>query len=188
MDKFLCLDVETGGIGTDKSLLTAYFMVLDSNFKKISDLSLKVKPDNGIYQVTAQALSINKINLIEHEAEAIEEREAGTRLYEFLRIASSDGKSKLIPVGQNVKFDIDFVWAKLLTRSTWEHFVSYRVMDTATIGQFLRFSGLLPMGNSGSLGSLAEAFEVTNPGPHTSEGDVLTTVGVLKGMMRLIRR
>lgn len=188
MNKFVALDIETGGIGHDKSLLTAYFMVLDENFKKVSDLSLNVKPDNRVYQVTAEALSINGINLIAHDAEAIEEREAGTRLYEFLRLSSGDGKNKLIPVGHNVKFDVDFVWAKLMSRSTWEHFVSYRTLDTGSIAQFFKLAGLMGDAVSGSLGSLAKEFGVVNPKAHDAEGDVFTTVGILKGMLRRIGR
>lgn len=186
MNKFISLDVETGGIGKDKSLLTAYFMVMDEAGNKVTDLDLRIKPEDKIYHVTAEALSINKINLVSHDAEAITDREAGSRLYEFLRLVSQDGKQKLIPVGHNVKFDIDFIWEKLLSRPSWEHFVSYRVIDTASIGQFLQLAGLIPPEVSGSLGSLAKEFQVVNPAAHTGEGDVLTTVGILKGMLRRV--
>jgi len=94
---FLALDTETGGIGPDKSLLTLYAVALDDNLNPVAfsgddfkvaggilELDLKLKPDDGIYRVTGEALGINGINLSEHDKEAIPCKKAGTLLYEFL--------------------------------------------------------------------------------------------------------
>src|ERR1700676_3506517 len=114
--KHIAFDVESGGLlAKECSLLTVYFTVLDKDLNFLSELPLAIKPDNNApYQVTAQALEINKINLIAHDKIAIAESDARQRLYNYLKMESDGGKIKLVPVGQNIKFDIDFVNAHLL--------------------------------------------------------------------------
>lgn len=109
MFRYIALDVETGGIGLDKSLLTAYFAVMDQNMTILDELYLHTKPDDGIYQVTADALRINGINLVDHESVAITYKEAGQKLYSFLSKHSAGGQYKMIPIGHNVAFDIKFL-------------------------------------------------------------------------------
>jgi DNA polymerase III alpha subunit (gram-positive type) len=186
-NKYIAFDCETGGIGSDKSLLTAYFEVLDEDLNVTTSLSLKVKPDDETYHVTAEALGINKINLVKHNAEALYEKSAGTALYNFLAEQSNHGKIKLIPIGQNVKFDADFLWDHLITRKTWEKFVSYRVLDTATIGLFLRELNIIPMSVSGSLGSYCKHYGVFLDA-HDAMGDTKGTVAVLKAMIKDLKR
>lgn len=183
---YLSFDVETGGLGHDKSLLTAYFIVLDEEFNKVADLSLRVKPNDGIYKVTAKALEINKIDLIKHDAVAITEQEAGTKLYEFLEQVNPDGKIKLEPLGHNVGFDIEFICASIITKNTWLKYVSYRLLDTGGIGNFLKKAGYIPKEISGSLGSYAQFFGISQEGAHTAEDDVRMTVDVYQGMLNLV--
>ena len=182
---YIALDVETGGIGSDKSLLTAFLAVLDKNFNIIDQLDLKVKPDDGIYKVTAEALGINGINLVKHEAEAIPESKVGTLLYNFLQQHNPNGKSKLIPVGHNVGFDIKFLQSKVISAGNWDKFVSYRLLDTGVIAQYMKVKGRIPESVSGSLGSLAKFFDVPKQVAHTADGDVRMTIDVLKGLLEL---
>lgn len=185
MNKYIALDIETGGIGHDKSLLTAYLMTLDENFEPTGAILLETKPKDGIYSITAQALEINGINLIEHDKKAITYQEAGTQLYEFLD-GSYDGE-KLIPIGHNVAFDIKFLQAKLISSGSWNTFVSYRVLDTGVIAQYLKAVGKMPVEVSGSLGSLRSHFGVEQRTEHTADGDTKMTVDVLKAMLEVGR-
>lgn len=185
-NKYIAIDCETGGIGTDKSLLTAYFGVYDEAFQLRSDLYLHVKPNDGIYKVTAEALSINKINLVEHNQEAITEKEAGTRLYDFLYNANINGKDKLIPIGHNVAFDIKFLQEHLVGQGTWEKFVSYRVLDTGVIAQFFKTAGILSEDISGGLGSLAAHYKISQSNAHTAKEDAQVTVKVLQNMISTV--
>jgi DNA polymerase III alpha subunit (gram-positive type) len=182
--KYIALDAETGGIGKDKSLLTLYFGVYGENFELLDELDLLIKPNDGIYTVTAEALDINKINLVEHDKKAVTEKEAGTLLYEFLAKNSPFGEIKLIPVGHRVEFDIDFVVAKLLSKGSWEKFVSYRTQDTSVICQFMKAAKLLPEDLKGSLGSLTEYYGVAHEAKHTAKDDAQATMMVLKNMLR----
>ena len=94
MTRFLAFDAETGGIGADKALLTLYFIVLNEKFEVLDELDLRIKPNDDIYHVTAEALEINKINLVEHDKVALTDKAAGQVLYPFLEKHSEKGKIK----------------------------------------------------------------------------------------------
>lgn len=184
MNKYLALDIETGGIGTDKSLLTAYFQVLDESFNVVDELDLRVKPDDGVYRITAEALGINKINLVEHDAVAISQSAAGGFLRAFLLKAVPKEGQRLIPIGHGVAFDLQFIHAHLLGKETFQKYTSYRLLDTAAIGQFLKLLLLVPETVSGSLGSFVEFYSIPPGAYHTAKGDTEMTIAVLKAMMQ----
>lgn len=185
MNKFISMDVETGGIETDKSLLELFVAVLDDKMKIVDKIHLKIKPDDGIYKVTSGALNVNKIDLTVHDAAAITESQASTKLYEFLEKVNPGGKLKLIPLGHVVSFDVQWVTAKLISTPTWNKYVSYRLLDSAVVGLFLKELGLIPSQVQGSLGSYVQFFDIEHGTLHTAEADVLATIEVLKAMMKL---
>jgi DNA polymerase III epsilon subunit-like protein len=188
MNKYIAFDAETGGTETTTSLLTLYLCVLDEHFNVVADLDLKVKPNAGApYVITAEALRINKINLGEHDVTASTEGECAQELRAFLWNHSMNGKVKLVPIGHNVGFDEDFIFAHLLGKKAWNNYVSYRKLDTAAIAQFLKASGKLPESVPGSLGSLVEHLNLRfdSAGAHNAKADTLATVDVLKEMLKL---
>lgn len=186
--KYLATDAETGGIGHDKSLLTAYFLVLDENFNKIDDLHLRVKPNAGApYVVSAEALEINKIDLVQHDRIAITESEAGGLLRQFLvRNTIGHRPIKLIPLGQNVMFDMEFYYAHLLNKKECQKYISYRCADTATVGQFLKDQGKIPETVTGSLESFMTHFSIKyTDRPHEEFSDTWAAVDVYREMLKL---
>ena len=185
--RYLALDTETGGF-EGASLLTAYFMVLNENLEELDNLYLEVKPDNGEYIVTGQALRVNGIDLKAHDSRAITYKEASAKLYSFLNGNSVLGSTKLIPVGHNVVFDITKIQECLISKNTWSNFVSYRTLDTATITRACIAAGLIPSEVSGSLSSVAEYFNINTSAAHTADGDVLMTVQVLNELLETMRR
>lgn len=187
MNKYIALDVETGGITLDTTLLTAYFAILDENLTLVDELYLSLKPDDGIYRVTANGLSVNKIDLIEHDKIAISLKAGGTALYKFLDKNRADGK--LTPIGHGLNFDLQRVKQDLINVGTWENFVSYRTLDTSIVCQFLRSCAKFPDDVSGSLGSLVDYFNIPlTPFDklHNARVDTLLTVEVLKKLKELI--
>jgi DNA polymerase III alpha subunit (gram-positive type) len=187
--KYVCFDVETGGTDASKvSLLEAAFVVIDSYTREKQSLILKIKPDDDIYHVQAEGLGINKINLVEHDKVAITESKAKTVLFDFLKMHSNNGKDKLAPLGHNVKFDIDFIQAYLLTKNTWNMFVLYRPRDTSTLGTMLKDAELIPENVKGSLESYAAFFGLTGYDYHTAMGDVDCTIDVYFKMMEMVKR
>ena len=184
---YISLDCETGGIGPEVSLLTVYLAVLDQNFEIMDELDLAIKPDNDIYNVTAEALSINKINLIEHQKVAISPGIAGGRLREFLIENSDNGKIKLTPLGHNVAFDLEKVYQNLLNKKEAQKYVSYRVLDTGSTGRALIVAGIIPDTVTGSLGSYVKHYGIKEGEYHTARADTLMTVEVMKAMISDIR-
>jgi DNA polymerase III alpha subunit (gram-positive type) len=189
MKYYIAFDTETGGIGDDKSLLTAYFGLFKYDkgiFVKIDELDLKIKPDDDVYRVTAESLHINQIDLKSHNVGVIYQRKAGTMLYDKISNWYKTAGDKLIPIGHNVAFDIRKVTTTLVSVGSWEQYVSYRLLDTCTIAQFLRISGKLPSDLSCSLVNLGEYFNVQVDGlPHEAKYDALVTVGVLNNLLKL---
>ena len=215
--KYLVLDTETGGIGPDVSLLTVYLGVLDENLNLLDELELFLKPNDGIYKTTAEALGINKINLVEHEKKAVTYREGGTLLFQFLQknsfvfqyivpagtdivhiryigdlsmykdIVQPIGSTidKLEPLGHNVAFDIIKIKDNLISEGSWLKFVSYRLLDTGTIGNFLKKKGKIPKEISGSLSSYCDHFKVDKTGAHDAKKDCEMTVAIFKEMLKL---
>lgn len=183
---YVALDTETGGIGPDVSLLTMYLAVLDENLDLVEELDLKLKPDNGIYSVTAEALTINRIDLTKHEDGAVTPGNAGRMLRELLIRHTGNGSSKLTPIGHNVAFDLEKIYQTVLNKKEAQKYVSYRSLDTGVVGRFLIVTGLVPPSVTGSLGSYADHFKVPNQDLHTARGDTITTVDVMKEMIKLV--
>lgn len=187
MFRYLALDIETGGIGIDKSLLTAYFAVMDENMLILDELYLYTKPNDGVYSITAEALRINGINLIDHETIAVTYKEAGQNLYSFLSKHSASGQYKLIPLGHNVAFDIKFLCDKLISENSWKQHCSYRVRDCGVLASALMDSGKIP-NISGSLGSFLEYFKIKPEGNlHDAKTDALCSAKVYAKMLELLR-
>lgn len=172
--KYAILDGEMGGIGLEYSLLTMYFQVTDDEFNQLGELYLKLKPDNGIYNVCGEAMGVNKIDIFSHDYTAVTYKAGGSMLYDFLKTHSNGGKIKLVPVGHGFSGDLDHIFDKLMSRKSWETFVSYRRLDTSVALQFLKACGKFPEEVSGSLESLVNYYEIPIEGElHDAKTDVL---------------
>jgi len=182
---FLLLDLETGGLTHDHSILTMYMAILDGNLHIKNELGLSLKPDNGPIVADEEALKVNGISLNEHIINAIPESEAAAKIADFISKYSNDGKSKLMPLGHNPNFDIKFIQAKLVNKKDWDKNCQ-EPMDTIVLGKFLKILGKLPQDLPNSLGSYAEYFGILTPGLHDAKIDCETTVSVLKKMIRLV--
>lgn len=186
---FLSIDTETGGIGLDKSLLTAYLLVFDDQFNEIAELDLILKPNDGIYTLSAEGMGINKINIVENDAKAITYKQAGTTIYDFLKKYSNQGADKLVCVGQGVKFDVLQITDKLVSEETFNQFCKYRVLDTGTICIFYQMLGILPKDLEGSLKSLSEYYGINVEGElHTARADARIAMPLLKCLMKEVKK
>lgn len=194
---YIAFDCETTGLHEDSDLLTVWFGIYNSNFKLLDELELYTKPDTGFYKVQAQALEVNKINLVEHDKLAIYYKEVKPLLYKFLvkniigenKLFFSDEvleNKRLIPIGQNVQYDINKICNTLISKGSWENFISRRALDTMYIAKYLQTIGKIPQDISISLGNLIEYFEINVDGnQHESKYDAIATVEVLRKMLKL---
>lgn len=158
---YLFLDSEFGGLDKEKySLLTVYLLMTDDNYNVIGDLYLYLKPEDGIYKVCAEALTVNKINLVEHDKIAIPYKQGGSQLYNWLKQLTDNGKVKATVVGHGIYGDVEWIIQYLISRGSWETFTSYRKLDTSAVAQFLKSVGMFPETVSGSLVSLAKYYNV----------------------------
>jgi hypothetical protein len=182
--RYLSCDIESGGPELKHSLLSAYFVVLDEDLQTVyGELDLKSKPNDGNYIVRAEGLSVNGINLVEHDKEAVIESKAATLLYEFLEKHSPQGSLKLMPFGHGIEHDIEFI-KEHLTKN-WNKFVSYRYLDTGCIVQFLKLTGKVSRDLGGSLKELGEYFDISMNNLHTAKGDTWATIEVLRKLRDL---
>jgi len=188
--RYISIDTETGGIGLDKSLLTLSMIYVEIQGGKphiLERFNLSLIPDDGIYRVTAGALDINKINLVDLAKVAITYKEAGTKVYNKLKSWYVDNNSVMpVPIGKNVYFDLTQIWDKLLSRGAWESFVSYRVLDLSSVVQFMKFAGKMPESVGGSLSSVCEYLNVKVGNLHEAEADALMTLYCLQGFKEFV--
>ncbi len=183
MPTYAFIDTETGGLGLDASLLTISIILTNANFKILGELNLKCRPEDRVYRVTAEALSINKIDLIEHDKDAITYKAGGTEIYRFLNNVAVTGQEKIIPVGKNVNFDLIQLWDKCISKNTWEQFISYRVLDLSSVGQFLISAGLVNRLKSSSLSAYCEYYGIEVEGLHDARADNIMTMKLLQRML-----
>jgi len=182
---YFIVDTDTGGRSKECSLLSLYGEVLDRSFTVIDTIDLKIKPDNGIYHFTAEAMAINKINIGEHEAVSLTRTQASAKFCSF--ISKHAISSKLVTMGHNVRFDVKFAKTHLLPE--WDRYFSYRLIDTSSIAQFLQESGKLDRNIDCSLDSLIEAYAIKLPEGerHTAKFDAQTTLKVYREMVRSLQ-
>lgn len=170
------------------SLLTSYLMMTDDRFNVIGDLYLYLRPDDGVYKVCAEAMAINKIDLVLHNQRSITYKEGGTKLYNWLKTLTDGGKVKATVVGHGIHGDVDWITYHLMNRNSWETFTSYRKLDTSSNCQFLKSCGLFPEDVSGSLTSLAKHFNVVvdENQTHDAKYDTQLTFQVFLELRKLL--
>lgn len=183
---YLATDCETGGLDSAKtSILSAYFALLDDEFNKLDECEFFIKPDDGIYRVHARALEVNKINLVEHNKIAMPVSivrsflEGKTAAWFY----NHSGGTKLLPLGQNVGFDLRFYQANgmLLT----DYIDPDITLDTKTQASTLMTVGKLPK-MSTRLESLIGYFGIVREGEaHTARSDTLATIELAKRLEAL---
>lgn len=177
--KYLFLDCEMGGRELKYSLLTAYFLVTDDKFRKLGDLYLAVKPDDGVYVVSGQGMQVNKIDLAQHDKVATTYKDTKPVLYKFLK--EQAGFGRLTPVGHGVKGDIAHLINALISEGSWEQYCTYHYIDTSVVLQYLRAVGKMPEDSDGSVFALANYFGVkVNGEDHDCRVDTLKTLGVFQ--------
>lgn len=183
---YLVFDTETGGLSTDCSLLTAYFVVLNEKLEVQETLSLVLRPENGAYIVDASALDVNKINLIEHDKVAVPYTRGAQLLLDLLARYTLDG-NKLTPIGWNIiSFDLPFIHAYLVDKKTWERYCSYHIVDLCSSAKFLQIAGVLPKGRL-RLKDVADFFGLDTSMLHTAKQDTVLTIEVGRKLVELVR-
>jgi hypothetical protein len=200
----LAIDTESGGVEPENSLLTVYFKLVTTNkklltsefpdvdknspFKVLSVLDLKLKPDDGNYNVTAQGMGVNGINLAAHDKAAITYKNSKGTIYDWLQRNSHD-YGYITPMGQGVRRDINLITSYTISDKSWDSFVDRRVIDTVDIGKFAQLIGLIPENVSLSLSVLCEylGINVDEKLLHTAEYDVELNLNLLEWYYEMLK-
>jgi hypothetical protein len=170
--RFISYDSETGGRGSEHSLLTCYFRIFED--ETIAELILHLKPNDGNYIVQPEALKINKIDLIEHDKIAMTYSCGMLQLENFLREHSDGGEITLIPVGQNLDFDNTQIFDKLISPSRWRKYCGVHKIELLTLSKFAQVLGHIPETQNLKLSDLCKYFELVDDSEeeHSVEYDV----------------
>jgi DNA polymerase III epsilon subunit-like protein len=190
---YLFIDTETGGLTPRHSLLTLSCIGVDDKFQIIPTADgghgLYLQLKHAEYAVTAGALSVNKIDLLAHDARAITLDAARVRLCTFIdQILQRTGKKRLVPAGHNVAFDVQFLRTYLLDEQMWDRYFTYPALDTASIARYLNAAGVYA--GSYSLTKLCERFapEAAGGNMHNAEIDNLVAIELAKKFVGLLAR
>jgi oligoribonuclease (3'-5' exoribonuclease) len=184
------MDSETGGLRAKQAdILTLFMSITDEDFKVIEELDLKLKPEGRLPIVESGAMAVNKIDLQKHleDPNTVTYTEAKVKIIAFAKkyLKKRGRYSNLIVLGQNVMFDLKFIWEHIIPEEEWETIFSYNVEDTKTASLFLKRCGWLPK-DIGTLKSLVEYFNIPRQEAHEARGDVHMTLGVYKAMVSLM--
>lgn len=186
--KYFLFDTETGGLDAKSiSLLSFFGLILDSNLNIVDDINLMIKPNDGIYRLDIEAMKVNKIDILQHDINAVAEAKAGLKLRDFLYKHSefaTNSRTKIIPAGHNIgRLDIP-MGERLIGFEEWNRLIVRRTIDTGTIAQFMILNGSLPETNDCSLKQLCEHYGIEYVGAHTAKQDVFMTLEVLRAMTK----
>jgi oligoribonuclease (3'-5' exoribonuclease) len=187
----LAFDLETGGLDPTKTdLLTGYFAILDSDFKVLEELSLKLKPEGRLPIVEAKAMSTNGIDLQKHleDPNTITYAEGGKRLTALVKkyLKKNGRYSNIIPMGYNIdSFDVPWAQHHLIDKDTWGSMIHYKCLDVSHDVDVLKRHGWLPP-TCGTLSSMVEHFGVPKGEAHVAKDDIIMTVGVFLKLKELM--
>lgn len=185
---YIAMDTETGG--TDflvNPILTAYFAVLDENLNILASLDLKIKPEEPSNKVEEAALRVNKIDLQAHlsDPNSLSRLQACDKFMGMLSSIKLEPKQKLLPLGHNVAFDVNFC-SQFVPDFKWKKHIHYGVVCTFSIANFFKAAGLLPS-SIGKLESLVAHYQIPKREAHTASGDVLMTIDVYAKMAKTVK-
>jgi len=175
--RLLLIDTETGGLDPlNHSLLTGYMAIVHPVTLEI-EAEIEFKHKDSLFRVTPEALLVNKIDLQDLSSTGEKTHVLHFKLYKWIEDICIRNKYILHPLGQNVKFDLDFMHNNFPDVS---QYINRRVVDTSVLALQVQLTEQLPETLSLSLESLANYFKLPSGPYHTAKFDALTTLEVYK--------
>ena len=189
MTKLLVIDTETGGIDPDRHSLLSVAAVVWSDGRIDGEIEIFVGESD--LTVTARALEINCIDLVEHARMAIPPEDALSRLVGFVADsfeAELAAGEQVVLVGHNVSFDVGFLRRLCrLAGAGFPSIFSHRMLDTASVLRFLSLAELVPATAVASSEAFAHlGVQIPRELRHTALGDARATAELLTRLLSLI--
>jgi len=140
-EKILFVDLETGGIDPLTHSILSIGLVVWSDLNIVDSLELCV--NDGVLNVTSEALEINKINLETHKKKSLSSKQAIEKVLFFIQ-QHFEANEKITLAGHNVNFDVNFLRYFFKKNNVdFNAYFSHRFIDTSSILYYLYFSGKL---------------------------------------------
>ncbi|MBS1602388.1 MAG: 3'-5' exonuclease [Bacteroidetes bacterium] len=184
-DKLLFIDTETGGIDPASNSLLSLGLVV---WKELEvEASLEILIDDGILNVTAKAIEVNRIDLSEHRKKAVSPVEAIRQMDRFINDHFPKDE-KIVLGGHNISFDVNFL-NFFLTRHGYDfqQRFSHRHVDTSSILFYLYLTGKIKRKLTASQDAL-DYFGIAVQGRHTALGDALATAQLFSSLVSILYR
>jgi DNA polymerase III epsilon subunit-like protein len=188
MHTLLFIDTETGGLDPTAHSILSLGAVLWRDGSIVDTLELFIAEETSV--VDQEAMAVNAIDLRWLRAHGVRPTEAVVRFQRFLEQHTPRAiPSKQVLAGHNVAFDVAFLRRlyKLAGQErSWSF--SHRLLDTASIVQYLIVAGLLPLQGASS----DEVFryfgiELERGKRHTALGDARATVILFEKLLLVLR-
>lgn len=187
MYKVLVIDTETGGLDPMKqSILSVGAVVLQDG--EVKDEFYQVLREESVI-ADERALQVNGFTVEEIEHDGTEIRDA---LFQFKAFLRKNGfTTRTVLAGHNVGFDVGFLkrWFRLSsTEKEFDSLFSYRLIDTASIAQFLQMAGLMRPMQSSSLDNVSKEFHLSRmSNEHNALEDAKLTAQLLTKMIERVK-
>lgn len=180
---FVLIDTETTGLNKEKNQLLEVGMLVIKDLKVIDELEVKIKHKE--YTISSGAMKANKIDLVLHEEEACD------KIVDFLKeyVDTVDDKLQtLIPIGQNIDFDLGFLeelFLKAYKIKDYRQVIGYRKLDIIQVALTKNMEGKLDLEKL-DLDTLLNALNIEMPeNRHRAITDCYLELEVLKKLIEL---
>lgn len=184
-DKILFIDTETGGLDPSKNSLLSIALVIWKNFEAIDSKEILI--NDGILNVTPEAMKVNGIDLSTHVKNAVSPEIAIKEINEFL-VMHFEQSEKITLGGHNINFDVNFLRYFLVANNFPFHKrFSHRYVDTATILYYLYLGGKLKQ-RAISSNEAFDFFGIAVEKRHTALGDAIATARLFSLLVQIISK
>lgn len=182
--KVLFLDTETGGLNPNDTSLLSIGLVAWNSGEIVDNKEILIK--HNIFKLTPQAITTNKINMVDFLQHAVSPQIAADELVAFINNNFKDDMGKVVLGGHNTNFDINFLKKFLSSHKLkFESFFSHRFIDTASILKFLYYAGQLPEDISSSDGAF-QYFKIEVEKRHSALGDAIATAKLFNELIKSV--
>lgn len=143
---FILVDTETTGFDEKKNQILEVGILVIKDLNVIDEFEIRIKHKE--YTMSAKAMQANKIDIIEHEKEALFEKDAAEKILEFLNKHKDENDEGYIVIGQNVQFDIKFLEEMFLRAykiKEYRQAISHRSLDIMQLAMIKNIEGKISL-------------------------------------------
>jgi DNA polymerase III epsilon subunit-like protein len=175
-------DCETSGLDSEKNQILTFALVIDDDGVIVFEREWKVAQTSWAV-IDDYALKVNKIDLVAHNASAVDE---GVFVRELTEALAKNRVFGSTPYGHNLAFDIGFLRAACRRASRGFPF-GYHYGDSMVFALALRDAGLIGF-RSAKLEELCAFFGIAGVNYHTALDDTRATRALYLELLKTARR